>query len=206
MISPEELILLEIERVRSRLDRPVIVALDGGSGAGKSTISNRLRKMGDVAVITLDDFYQTTIPESEWPTKTAKERLESVFEWKRVRLEALLPLRAGNVGRWQAFDFTKGLGTDGRYRLQETYTEVPPSPIVVLEGNFSASPPVRDLIDLAVLIDVPVEERHRRIREREDEEFLDNWHTVWDEVEAYYYNEVNPPDSYDLVVKNNADE
>jgi uridine kinase len=83
-------------------------------------------------------------------------------------------------------------------------TEVAPASIILLEGNFSASPHLRDLIDLAVLIDVSVRERHLRIVARQDAGFLEKWHAIWDEVEDYYYKIVNPPSSYDLVVSNNS--
>ena len=64
MKSPELHILERIEALRAELARPVVVALDGGSGSGKSTIAARLAKLTDIALVTLDDFYQTQVPES----------------------------------------------------------------------------------------------------------------------------------------------
>jgi pantothenate kinase-related protein Tda10 len=42
MKSPEIHIFEKIEALRVELARPVVVALDGGSGSGKSTIAARL--------------------------------------------------------------------------------------------------------------------------------------------------------------------
>ena len=64
------------------------------------------------------------------------------------------------------------------------------------------SPPLSDLIDIAVLVDVPVQERHRRTAAQEAAAFLDRWHAIWDDVETYCLNEVRPQDSFDLVVPN----
>lgn len=206
MNYPEELLLSEAQKRVSENTRPLIIALDGGSGAGKSTIATRLKALTAITVVPLDDFYQTSIPERDWPKKTVKQRFEGAFDWARVRRDALEPLRADQIGRWQAFDFMKGLGSDGTYTLQERFTEVLPSPLVLLEGNFSASPFLRDLVDFAVLVDVPVAERHRRTEARDSAEFVNSWHSIWDEVEAYYYNKVNPQDSYDLVIQNNTED
>ncbi|MCK5920791.1 MAG: hypothetical protein KAG66_07610, partial [Methylococcales bacterium] len=115
---------------------------------------------------------------------------------------ALMPLRNRESGRWRAFDYLRGLDETGRYRLKDEFTEVSPASVILLEGNFSASIFLRDLIDLAVLLDVPVKERHRRTAERDGPEFLSIWHDVWDDVEVYYYTRVNRPASYDLVVLN----
>lgn len=201
MSSPEDLILTEINRIRRGLRRPVVVALDGGSGAGKTTIAERLLSLTDVALVRLDGFYQTAIPESELPGKTIEERLAAVFDWSRVRSEALEPLRAGKSARWRAFDFLRGLGEAGTYTLKEEVTEVTPASTVLLEGAYSASPPLRDLIDLAVLVDVPSSVRHGWSAARgDDAEFLGNWHQIWDEVEDYYFAQVCPRESFDLVI------
>src|SRR5436853_3213353 len=123
MSTPEQVIFQEIEFLRAKLRRPIVVALDGGSGAGKTTIAERLTRLTEIALVPLDDFYQTVIPESEWPHKTVEQRLNGVFDWSRVRSEALEPLRAGRPGRWYPFDFVRGLGKAGTYSLKKEMTE-----------------------------------------------------------------------------------
>ena len=204
MNSPEQRLFREVERLWSQVQRPIVVALDGGSGAGKTTIAQRFKRLTAAAIVPLDDFYQTVIPESEWPQKTVAQRLGGVFDWSRVRAEAVEPLRAGRLGRWHAFDFVRGLGKAGTYSLKEEMTEVGPAPTILLEGAYSASPPLRDLIDVAVLVDVQSQTRHSRtaVRERDPTEFLSQWHAIWDEVETYYFEHVCPPESFDLVIGN----
>jgi uridine kinase len=204
MNSPEQVIFDHIQRLRAKVRRPIVVALDGGSGAGKTTIAEILMRLTDIALVPLDDFYQTVIPESEWPHKTVEERLNGVFDWSRVRSESLEPLRAGRAGRWHAFDFMRGLGKAGTYSLKKEVTEVAPAPTILLEGAYSASPPLRDLIDLAVLVDAQNKIRHLRAAARgDDAEFLAEWHQIWGEVETYYFEHVCPPGSFDLVIPNN---
>ena len=207
MNSPEQKLLTEINRIRGRLRRPIVVALDGGSGAGKSTIAKRLMRLTDVALVRLDDFYQTLIPESQVPHQTVEQRLNGVFDWARVRREAIEPLRAGQPGRWYPFDFMSGLGEGGTYRLKEQVTEVAPAPVILLEGAYSASPPLKDSIDLAVLIHAQNQARHlRTVARGDDAEFAGRWHQIWDEVEAYYFEHVRPPESFDLVILNEVDD
>ena len=204
MKSPELYIFEKVEALRAELAHPVIVALDGGSGSGKSTISARLAKLTHIGLIPLDDFYQTQVPESEWPQKTVAERLNSVFEWDRVRREAIGPLVLREPARWRPFDFVRGPGKDGTYSLKDEFTEVAPAPTVLLEGTYSASPFLRDLVDLAVMVDVPTRVRHERLvaREQGGGDFLAAWHAVWDDVESHYLERVCPPGSFDLVVQN----
>ena len=203
MNVPEQVTFQEIEQLRTRLRRPIVVALDGGSGAGKTTIAEGLMRFTETALVPLDDFYQTVIPEAEWPHKTVQQRLNGVFDWSRVRTEALEPLRAGRPGRWHAFDFMRGLGEAGTYRLKEEVTQVVPAPTILIEGAYSASPLLRDLIDLAVLMDVQNKRRHLRTTARgDDTEFLRKWHAIWDAVETHYFHRVCPPESFDLVIRN----
>ena len=65
-------------------------------------------------------------------------------------------------------------------------------------------PELADLIDVAVLLDVVVKERHRRLASRDDKTFSDAWHARWDAAEDYYFTNIRPASSFDLVVASDA--
>lgn len=191
-----------IQRVSDAQGRSVIVALDGGSGAGKSTLIDLAQPSTSASVIHLDDFYTTVVPEHQWLEHSVQERLQAVFDWERLRRDVLLPLRAGQSARWHAFDFTAGLTAGGTYPWRSETTVIGPAPVVLLDGAYSASPPLADLIDLSVLVQVPVTQRRRRTEQRDGAAFQEHWRAIWDEVEDYYFSQVRPPDSFDLVITN----
>ena len=190
----------EIRRVREGRAKPIVVAIDGGSGSGKSTLAACVASRLDAAVIPVDDFFAADIPESAWETFSVEERLAHVFDWKRLHEDAILPLLEGSRASWHAFDFARGLRADGTYGMQAAPTEVDPAAVMLLDGAYSAGPALADLVDLAVLVDVPVEVRHARLAAREEAAFLARWHQRWDPVEAYYFERVRPPDAFDLVI------
>jgi uridine kinase len=182
------------------------VALDGGSGAGKSTIATQVasalgRSPGyDVALIPLDDFYAADIPDAAWDSFSVAERLAQVFDWARLRTQVLAPLLAAERATWHAFDFAAGPRPDGTYGLEATPKVREPAAVILIEGAYSAGPALVDLVDLTVLVDVPVAVRHARLAAREEPGFLAAWHARWDAVEAYYFSTVRPRGGFDLVV------
>ena len=193
-------ILVEIERRTQQRQDPMLVALDGGSGAGKSTLAAMLERKIDAVVVPLDDFFAAHIADWAWEVRSITERARDVFDWQRLRADALEPLLAGGSAIWHPFDFAAGLRPDGTYALSEQTVERHPAAVIILEGAYSTSPEIADLIDLTVLVYVPVSERHKRLAEREDERFLQRWHAIWDEVEKYYFTEMRPKSSFNLVV------
>jgi uridine kinase len=176
-------IVAAIERATQNHHGPILIAVDGGSGAGKSTLAARLECQIDAVVVPLDDFFAAHIPDWVWDTRLVAQRAQDVFDWQRLRAQALEPLLASQSARWSGFDFAAGLRPDGTYALSEQSVERHPAPVIILDGAYSASPAIEDLIDLTMLVDVPVAERHRRLAQREDEAFLRRWHVVWDDVE-----------------------
>ncbi|MDX1522868.1 MAG: hypothetical protein R3264_14670 [Anaerolineae bacterium] len=195
-------VISEIRRLRSDRPGPVVVALDGGSGAGKSRLASLIADKMEAAVIPVDDFFAADIPESQWSDFSTAEKLRYVFDWQRLREDVIKPLLAGKPARWYAFDFAAGLRPDGTYGMQPDPTVLEPKEVILLDGAYTAGPALSDLVDLAVLVDVPVAERHRRLAEREDKDFLARWHEIWDSLEEYYFTEVRPKATFDLVVEN----
>jgi para-aminobenzoate synthetase len=190
-----------VEGLLATGEPPVVVAVDGPSGAGKSTLAALVAERLDAALIPLDDFFAADVPEVRWGEMTVEEQLRRVFHWGRVRESVLKPLLAGRPARWHAFDFVGGQRPDGTYGMQEEAKVRAPATVIILEGAYSTSPPLADLVDLAVLVDAPVEVRHARQAAREDPEFLAKWHRVWDALEDYYFNRLRPRSSFDLVVE-----
>jgi len=201
MADARKTIVKQISSLLAEKGRPIVVALDGGSGAGKSTLAAIIEKELDTALIPLDDFFSANIPDHKWDEFTVQERLTYVFHWSRLRSDAIEPLLNSKHARGYAFDFHSGLRSDGTYGMEAKPKERMPAPIILIEGAYSSSPQLADLVDMAILVEVPIEERHARIAEREDPEFLAKWHQRWDEVEVYYFEQVRPKSTFDLVVE-----
>ena len=177
-----------------------MIGLDGRSGVGKTTLAAQVAQEVEAAVVPMDDFFAGFLPHAAWDSMTVEERAERVFEWPRLRSEALLPLLAGRTARWHPFDFGVGASADGTYATQADAVEVRPAPIVLLDGVYSCGPQLADLVSVRVLVELQDAERRARLAGREDPEFLEPWNARWDAVEEFYFSRVRPSRSFDLVV------
>ena len=187
---------------RLLIDRatPILIALDGASGTGKSVLAALVAEVLGASVIPSDDFFAAEITDAEWEARSPIERAADAIDWRRLRRDALQPLRAGKPGAWRAFDFKAGVRPDGTYSMRTDFELRNPAQVIVLDGAYSTRPELGDLIDLSVLVDSPLSVRHARLSAREEAAFLKAWHARWDAAEAYYFTHVRPPSSFDLIV------
>ena len=179
---------------------PITIALDGPSGAGKSTIAGALNAVLPATLIASDDFFAAQLTRAAWEARSARERARDAIDWLRLRRDVLEPLRAGKRAVWHPFDFAAGERADGSYGMSAHAEEREPAAVILIDGAYSARPELADLLDLAVLIDAPATVRRARLAAREDASFLKAWHERWDSAEAYYFTQVRPPQSFDVVV------
>jgi len=195
------MILARVEQLLNSRNRPIVVALDGPSGSGKSSLARKLATRTRATVIPTDDFFAAELTAADWDARSAAERARDALDWRRLRQSALEPLRAGQPALWYPFDFAAGERPDGSYSMSTTAARREPAPVVIVEGAYCTRPELADLIDLAVLVDAPAAIRHERLAAREEPAFLEAWHRRWDDAEAFYFTHVRPAASFDLVVQ-----
>jgi uridine kinase len=136
---------------------PRLVAIAGGSGSGKSWLTDRLQKVfGDKAArLSLDDFY---LDRSYLP---ASRREQINYDHPRgidwTRLEQVLQDCRAERGVWlPAYDFK----THTRIPREKTWY---PKALVLVEGLWSLLyPAIRRLFDFSIFIECPEPLRLRR--------------------------------------------
>jgi uridine kinase len=173
---------------------PLLVAVDGRSGVGKSTLAACVAARVGATVVESDDFYAGGT-DAEWAQRTAEHKAAACIDWRRLRVDALDPLLAGRTAVWRPFNFATGVG------LAAHTVRRAPAAVIILDGVYSARPELSDLVDLAVLVESRDDlVRRRRLIAREGTSFMDAWHALWDEAEDHYFTHVRPRASFDLVV------
>ena len=187
-------------RARSVSTQALVVAIDGRSGSGKSTVAEAVAQAIDAVIVPCDDFFAASLSNAEWDRRTPEQRAADAIDWRRLRREAIEPLRIGRTASWYAFDFLAGPRGDGTYLQKGTPTALAPKPVVLLDGAYSARPELGDIVDISVLVEAAPATRATRLAAREAAEFLRQWHARWDLAEEYYFGHVRPPSAFDVVL------
>jgi uridine kinase len=111
----------------------MIVAIDGRSGAGKSTVASHVATDTAAAVIDGDDFCSGGT-DAEWDAMSAVEKVDHCIDWRRQR-PVLETLAQGHGAEWHPYDWEANDGS----RAPHTVT-CGPAPVIILEGVYSARP------------------------------------------------------------------
>jgi uridine kinase len=146
-------------------DGVLIVGIAGGSGSGKSTISEWLvdRLGGEVAVIHHDAYYRH-MPELSFQERAAVNYDHPDSLETTLLVEHLTTLRAGGKAERPSYDFAQHLRAEDVVIVQQV-------PVIVVEGILVlAEPQLRAELDLKVFVDTAADIRLARRIERDIEE------------------------------------
>jgi molybdenum cofactor guanylyltransferase len=177
---------------QARIGRPVVIAIDGPSCAGKSILATAVALRTGGAVVEGDDFYRTMLPKlsvAEREQMSDAAVVDAVIDWERLRDEALLPLRSRQPATFQPYDWD---ADNGRLAPPKT---IPAADVIILDGVYAARPELADLVDVAVYLGVDPQTRAGRYVERHNDPV---WVGFWERGEAHYFSAVRPPGSFDI--------
>jgi uridine kinase len=172
---------------------PLLVALDGRSGTGKSLLAREMGALTGAAVIDGDDFYAGG-SDTYWDAMSAADKVARVIDWRRQRL-VLEALRQGRAATWRPYDWEADDGSPAGHELT-----CPSRAVVILDGAYSARPELADLLSLRVLLQVDRSVRRERLLQREGEHYRAQWEARWLVAEDLYFETIMPPAAFDLVL------
>jgi len=171
----------EIWRKPPSLGGTRLIAVDGPSGAGKTTFALRLAKQLDAPVVHTDDLLDG------WD--------DQFTFWERLERQVLGPLRRGETATYQRYQWHLG-------KFAGPPLIVDPAPAVLLEGVSAARREIRPELSLAVFVVAPPELRWRRAlaRDGDDSVAFRAYLGRWRAAEDRHFAEDGTAEAADLIV------
>lgn len=134
---------------------PVLIGIAGGSGSGKTYLARRIqRDVGatHVALLSMDQYFRSLSPE-ERRLDPRDINFDHPSHIDSARLQADLErLRDGQAILAPCYDFRTQIQTPAAIAVE-------PRRVIVVEGLFLLSPPLCELFDLTVFLDVDADQR-----------------------------------------------
>ena len=174
-IAPPGLISLLAAALAQQPTKPLVLALDGRCGSGKTTLAARLAERFPQSItVHTDDFY---LPPSR--RVTGWESIPCAnMDIRRLRNEVVVPARAGQAFSYQAYSCREGAYLPPR--------PLGSAPLVIVEGSYSCHPTLADCYDLKVFVTCSKEEQARRLLAREGERYS-GFTARWIPLEEGYF-------------------
>ena len=175
-----------------RIDRmlregTVRLAIEGGSAAGKTTLSKLLTQVYDCTVFHMDDFFLR-------PEQRTKKRFAEPggnVDRERFLEEVLLPLHRREPVAYRRFDCST-------FILEEPVLEKP-TRLTVIEGAYSMHPELSAYYNLSVFLEVSPELQRKRIEKRNTPELAKRFFEEWIPMEQRYFTELRVKERCDMI-------
>ena len=178
-----------LEKIEAKLkNRRVILAIDGGSASGKTTLATMLCELYSATIFHMDDFF---LP----PNMRTPERLGEPggnVDRERFEKEVLIPLKCGKIINYRPFDCKTN-------DFKEP-TEIIPKNLVIIEGAYSMHPALRCYYDISLFLEIDKETQRSRVLKRN----IDTWGAFfekWIPLENSYFEKMDIKSKCDFLIK-----
>ena len=160
-------ILAEISKISSLNARPILIAIDGPAGSGKTSLANQLASnLKSATTIHMDDLY------NGWEDALTATLTRHLEEW------VLDPLTQHQSVKYQKFDW-----------INSEYgptVEVSDVELLILEGVGAAQARIRQQADLTIWIEVGAQVGLARVLNRDGAQILP-YMLKWQERESAHF-------------------
>lgn len=165
----------------------LILAIDGASASGKTTLAARLQERYGAAVFHTDDFFLR--PEQRTPERLAEPG--GNMDRERFSEEVLLPLSRGEQVVYRPYDC-------GRQALAPSVT-VKPRRLTVVEGAYSLHPELVSYYDLSVFLRIDPALQQKRILKRNPDK-AERFFREWIPMEQRYFEATKIEERADILL------
>lgn len=181
-----------LRRVQALLEArnpPVLIAIDGPAGSGKSSLAGALHaRFPDSLVIRADDFFLRPHQRNAARLKEPGGNLDR----ERLAAEALAPIRAGSYRGHMRYDCQTGQMERVPGALRS---------LVLIEGSYSHHPDLRGYYDLTVFLDTDGETQLQRLKARcRDAALFARFQDAWIPLENAYFDHFDLRSKADLLI------
>ena len=161
-------------KLQEMAETPLIVAIEGGSASGKTTLAQLLSELYDCNVFHMDDFFLR--PEQRTAARFAE--IGGNVDRERFLEEVLRPACGGETVSYRPFDCaTQTLGQA---------VTVPHKRLTIVEGAYSMHPALAPYYHLSVFLDVDPACQRERILRRNSPTFAKRFFEEWIPMEVTY--------------------
>jgi len=169
-----------------------LVAIDGNSGAGKSSLAELLASAYDCNLFHMDDFFLQ-------PQQRTPERLDASggnVDYERFKLEVLDNLITG-----KEFSYRKYICRTASFSEPVLVT---PKKISIIEGSYSCHPFLSEAYHLKIFLKATPQIQRERILKRNGPQMLRRFLNEWIPMENKYFKAFNIEGNSDLVFSSSA--
>ena len=167
-----ELLLNKIKQLQ-QLDHPIIVAIDGKCGSGKTTLAASLQQQLQANVIHMDDFFLPL--HMRQPARF--QEIGGNVHYERLA-EVLLAIQQQSISSYEALDCqTFTMHT-------KLFTE---SSIYIVEGVYAMHPALRSFYSTSMYLHIDEATQYERLQQRETPEKFAMFKEKWIPLENRYF-------------------
>lgn len=184
----EETLNIVIEKIKEQLAKgSCIVAIDGNSASGKTTLANYLASIFDCNVFHIDDYFLT-------PSQRTYERLNEIggnFDRERFLAEILIPTSQNKLVIAKKYDCSTETLTSPKLYPQKALT--------IVEGCYSTHPSLLPYYDLTLFLSISPALQRERILSR-NPSLAKRFFTEWIPLENKFFEHYNRISTCDITI------